>query len=605
MKRQRHEDDRGGKDEEDDLSSSQSSEDSDTGRRKRSKDKKRKKHRESSQSRKKHKKHKSDRRHRHDDSSESDSSSRERRKKRKKEKRKRKKSERRSQGSRHRDGNSSGDDSSTSAPGKEKQKSLDLELERNHRLASALCSLLEVRPVFVSELPLMLIRMAGGASFDLSQMTDAAASNGLEAVFESLSSFGVQKNRETQSWMFQAAPSGTGGRVNRDELVLLRLVRALLNDLGFTMEAIKSYESKQESDLSNTRNVHQLVDKETIQPNGSQDDEEIQTIGELTRSLLVKFDESGATLADELRGLCTSIAQGECISLEGLPDKKLEKALESLFTLCGLELSEMDKDDDSDDEASGDGDRDDDDEAVMGFSLPENGNDAAQVRLAAIMKACRSEVPSKSRAMMPARGPLRKEDAEDYNQPSVQNGSSDDDEGPAPFGATARRHRGPAMHPDLVKAQADRRQMELEAATSGVTLPPSKEGEREEWMLVPGKHDFLSSIKAGQPIKGRGFQNKKSGGGDKPDAPVHPAIQAEIDAIMDAHSSARGPSLIDQHRAKKEEERQSKSGKPAEWKWSRDKDLDAGRRVDKDALAMVLGGAADNLKDKFQRSLHR
>ena len=74
---------------------------------------------------------------------------------------------------------------------------------------------------------------------------------------------------------------------------------------------------------------------------------------------------------------------------------------------------------------------------------------------------------------------------------------------------------------------------------------------------------------------------------------------------MNAHSNARGPSLIDQHRAKKEMDKQTKSGKPAEWKWSRDKDLDAGRRVDKDALSMVLGGAADNLKDKFQRSHHR
>jgi hypothetical protein len=37
-----------------------------------------------------------------------------------------------------------------------------------------------------------------------------------------------------------------------------------------------------------------------------------------------------------------------------------------------------------------------------------------------------------------------------------------------------------------------------------------------------------------------------------------------------------------------------------EWKWSRDDDLDAGRRVDKDHLGMILGGAADNLKTKFK-----
>ena len=41
------------------------------------------------------------------------------------------------------------------------------------------------------------------------------------------------------------------------------------------------------------------------------------------------------------------------------------------------------------------------------------------------------------------------------------------------------------------------------------------------------------------------------------------------------------------------------------WKWSRDEDLDAGRRVDKDALGMILGGAADNLKTKFSGGFNR
>ena len=34
--------------------------------------------------------------------------------------------------------------------------------------------------------------------------------------------------------------------------------------------------------------------------------------------------------------------------------------------------------------------------------------------------------------------------------------------------------------------------------------------------------------------------------------------------------------------------------------WNRDKDLDAGRRVDKDALKVILGGGGNELKDKFQ-----
>jgi hypothetical protein len=81
--------------------------------------------------------------------------------------------------------------------------------------------------------------------------------------------------------------------------------------------------------------------------------------------------------------------------------------------------------------------------------------------------------------------------------------------------------------------------------------------------------------------------------------PVDPKIRAEMDSIMQAHSDARGPSLVDQHRqdkAQKDEE----SGADKNWKWSRDKDLDSGRRVDKNALNMVFGGASDNLKKKFQ-----
>jgi hypothetical protein len=76
-----------------------------------------------------------------------------------------------------------------------------------------------------------------------------------------------------------------------------------------------------------------------------------------------------------------------------------------------------------------------------------------------------------------------------------------------------------------------------------------------------------------------------------------------MDAIMQAHQDARGPSLMDEHRSKLSKEKKQKleaaNGKN-EWKWSRDDDLDAGRRVDKDHLGMILGGAADNLKTKFK-----
>jgi hypothetical protein len=127
-------------------------------------------------------------------------------------------------------------------------------------------------------------------------------------------------------------------------------------------------------------------------------------------------------------------------------------------------------------------------------------------------------------------------------------------------------------------------------------------------MIVPGKYDFLSNIKSGQPIKSRGFQNKKARDDNAPAAPIHPAVQAEMDAIMQAHQDARGPSLFDEHRAKIQREKEiaaAAAGGKQEFKWTRDKDLDAGRRVDKDALGMILGGASDNLKSKFQGGFNR
>ena len=120
-------------------------------------------------------------------------------------------------------------------------------------------------------------------------------------------------------------------------------------------------------------------------------------------------------------------------------------------------------------------------------------------------------------------------------------------------------------------------------------------------MLDPGKFDFLSSIKAGNPMKSRTFQAKSKGEASEPSSrAMDPKIKAEMDAIMQAHTDARGPTLVEQHRLKKKQEKEEKAGKKGQWNWNRDKDLDSGRRVDKNALHMVLGGASEDLKKKFQ-----
>ena len=185
----------------------------------------------------------------------------------------------------------------------------------------------------------------------------------------------------------------------------------------------------------------------------------------------------------------------------------------------------------------------------------------------------------------------------------------DDDHGPAPLGSIRRKEV--AVSDDIVEAMAEQRKQQLD------DLDPTKvkvtePGQREEWMTSPGEHDLLQGIKAGNGLKGRTFENKKRRGAQNTQSlapkPIHAAVKAQVDAIMDIHKQARGPSLMEQHRLKQAEEKAAKQkagGKGNNFKWSRDKDLDSGRRVDKNHLQMLMGGAGSGLQDKFQGGLGR
>ena len=78
----------------------------------------------------------------------------------------------------------------------------------------------------------------------------------------------------------------------------------------------------------------------------------------------------------------------------------------------------------------------------------------------------------------------------------------------------------------------------------------------------------------------------------------HPSGQ--VNAIQKAYEESRGPSLIDAHRQKLQELKEQQKDKKQDFKWSRDKNLDDGRRVDKNNLHNLLGGAQTELKSKFQ-----
>ena len=462
---------------------------------------------------------------------------------------------------------------------------------RGQILAKALHHLFLDKPEFASELPLMLIRLAGGTTFDLRQVNDPSIAMGLQTVFEALETFGVQKQDDTGMWMFQTPPGAT----RKDELVLLRLVRSLLNDVDLTMDRVEAFDAKpktQEPTKIKQAPAESILEKE-----------ENKKMKEATFAVLKKFLSKDATLGSQLAGLCMTIVEGDSVSVDGIPDDDLKASLESLFQTCGLKKSEIEDEDDSNE--------DDDESPLMGYGLPVDGSDDVQMKLATIMAACR-EGPPKPKSIGPMRRPMTEEEQRSANEMYGSNNNlmqekdeEEDEDGPLLPGE-ARKVRGPTMSLEVIKAQAEYRELELKSTSTGVPMP-SQNGGREEWMINPGEHTFLSGIKSGQTIKGRGFQNKKSRD-NKEAPPVHPAVQAEMDAIMYAHENARGPSLMDLHHSKKSRGKElaaKNSDRKNEWKWSRDNDLDAGRRVDKNALGMILGGGASDLKSKFAGGFNR
>ena len=567
-------------------------------------DKKKKRHKKSSKRKKDHRKrlkkdHADEENSSHESSRSDDENDSDYSRRRRRHKHSRKERKRRRKGDTHEDGDRKKKAKGVPDDGTTEKASSSSGSPRGQMIAKALHDLLTDKPDFASELPLVLIRLAGGTTFDLRQVTDPGIAMGLQAVFESLQAFGVQKQESSGMWMFQNPP----GASRRDELVLLRVVRSFLDDVGVTMEKVVNFDEKKR------------IEKNQPQPAVKADgtilgQEERQKMKELTFKILEKFRSKDATLGSQLASLCMTIVDGESVSVDGIPDDDLKAALESLFQACGLEKSEIEEDEEEDD------DDDDDDESdespLMGYGLSASGdsnNDIVQMKVATIMAACR-EGPPKRKSVGPMRRPATAEEEQAANAIYGANiakkaDEEDEDDGPLLPGE-ARKAKRPAMSLETIKAQAEYRELELKSAAAGVPMP-SQNGGREEWMMNPGEHTFLDGIKSGTTIKSRGFQNKKARGGE--DAPqVHPAVQAEMDAIMHAHENARGPSLMDIYQSKKAQEKElaaSASDGKNKFNWSRDADLDAGRRVDKNALGMILGGAADNLKTKFAGGFNR
>ena len=466
--------------------------------------------------------------------------------------------------------------------------------QRNYELADALLALLDTHPAMVADLPIILIRLASGTTFDLTHMQPASAARALRDVLQALTPFGVVCRDDGAVWAW-TSPTGQAAHTNQNQVVLVRVVRAMLDQMGLTLEAIDTYENP--TVATTTTSVAAASDGTATlkEPPVQQDDTttiEHSSIISLKDHVQRILDSFPPQLATEMKALCQMILDGESVSLEGLPDETLRTALHGLLAdHCGLVQAEMEVDDDDEGE----------EEPSLGFTIPQDANSAAHARaqLTRICEICQTVAARPARVQGPKRPPTH------YSVPAAAAYAQDDDDD-EDIGPSMTPRATPATDKMSIEAQAARRQQELShvAAGQGPLPADSNQGGREEWMTTPGKSDFFDFIKTGQPLKGRKFQGKTKGANnDDDDAMVDPAVKAEMDAIMQAHSDARGPSLMEEHqaaqKAAKEAEKSTTSGKQP-WKWSRNQDLDAGRRVDKDALQMVFGGAASGLKSKFQ-----
>jgi hypothetical protein len=330
----------------------------------------------------------------------------------------------------------------------------------------------------------------------------------------------------------------------------------LLDQIGLTMDSIENYGK-----------MPTPVVQETISVQGDKAPE-FTPLQTQTFSLIDRFRQKDATLPNQLGDLCNIILRGESVALGGIPDENLRDSLEKLFRGAGLTQSEMDDNDNEEDE---------EEVTAMGYGLPEGNGHFARANMEYILAACKHRAALKHDAPRRVmRGPLPQHMASEYLSHTMpdDDDDADEEEGPRPADMHNTRN-GPSK--EVVQAMAELRKQELEGLVSNQAIT-SKPGEREEWMINPGEHDLLQGIKSGG-IRNRNFENKKTSASDLLEATMDPSMQAEVDAIIQAHKDARGPTLMDQHLAKTAAEKAAKQNNSnPSFGWSREKDLDAGRQ---------------------------
>ena len=463
-----------------------------------------------------------------------------------------------------------------------------------HALASALTQLFHAYPSMSSldegGIPLLFIQLSRGTEYNLSQMPDRKLACLLQVVFEALKVHGMEIGSDG-AWKWGNAPKGGG---NDNDLALLRLSRALLNGAGVTIDSVEKYEEDQMQKLKQIQQEKSSKDDSQVKATATTNAQEVEEnekeirhrkrVERMTYQLLDRFDpkdssSSESSLSNELQGICDVLNEGESIQLDGIENSKLKATLSQLFQLVGLELVEIDEED-SDDEKDNDSNNG---EKAMGYALPDMATrDIVASNLNEVLRVCRFRSSGGSESAptsWKSNGSLHHPDNAHHAQ---EESSSDDEDGPAPLGTVAA-------------AKAAKRKRPPPSQNNKAKAGEIDEGGREEWMLVAGEHEFLLGIS--KSTKSRTFKNEKMRGQSiaataASAQPINPQVLEEVNAIQKAYEQSRGPSLFDAHREKVQQKKEEEKSKK-EWKWSRDKNLDEGRRVDKNALHMVLGGATN------------
>lgn len=547
----------------------------------------------------------------------------------------------------------------------------DQQYELNYLLADAIYQLVGNHPIFAEDLPILLIKLANGQTLNLSQMPSTVA-NGLDAVFQCLISFGVIKEISSSCWKWNnimkppgSTTSGpTTSNTSDNDLVLVKIVRTLLDQIGITADIIEQIESPQQSikqkkisQITTPKQNHHANDSSTksiksydnndynknIKRNNNIDNDIITTpsnyntvnIIQLTYDVIKQFatktehnvdnDDINLVVVTDLITLSELLIQGEMISVDNIPNETLRTALGLLFQCCGLEKSEMEFDDDDDvNETTTDNNHNntsstkndttttDPNIDIMtlkpisyGYGLPEQDDINAKLLLTAVRDTC-ERIRSKPKPLFhPIESHKKLTTTNEYDnnndhRPHDDTEDDTDDDEGPLIAGISSKKRFP---PQMIIPNKE----EESGSTTGV---------REEWMIVPGKFDLLSNIEAGRTVKSRTFQQKGVNNHNdthddddhKPPAVIDPVIQKEIETIRQIENKIRGPTLLEIHLQNKKkndiikQNNNNNNGKLLSWKWNREDDLGAGRGVDNDALRNIVDGAKTDLKTKFHGS---